>query len=425
MKLLRHKVAVRVWPGVPLAPRPPLGDLLGVVKTGSTYSWVCTSPCHKAPASMPAAPASNLAMRTEQKASRRLNLCVELEVKTHDFPGGWRTITTYDYHPFLNWRGRYQGPWSMRAWVLGWSLFWPPFGTVHLTQQCVSSTTAIWLASKGFVQTIFERLGMTWVWLAPTYGTIPDNSHLRSSNLDVNRSQTNIPNSCWIELNLCCISMPVASVLVVWRHLPLSVRARAAAKAATKGATFRFLRPESSWFHQLKVAGLKQSKINRGLVWLLNICSKVQAFMDELANTFTQTYHQADWRVIALVGYVFFFFSREILWLSFSLPMQPDHKILFWSKKKWGKRIWIADSGKKIHANHAWRFLIYGYCGMACNWSRIFLDDSSVVFGVIILSCRRSCDEQLELTQQDSARIHSHPPQIGEARRKHIDPPIF
>jgi hypothetical protein len=43
----------------------------------------------KAPASMPAALASNLApMRTEQKAGQRLNLCVELEVKAYDFPDG-------------------------------------------------------------------------------------------------------------------------------------------------------------------------------------------------------------------------------------------------------------------------------------------------------------------------------------------------
>ena len=32
------------------------------------------------------------------------------------------------------------------------------------------------------------------------------------------------------------------------------------------------------------MAGLKQSEINRRLVWLLNICSHVHPFMDELVN---------------------------------------------------------------------------------------------------------------------------------------------
>lgn len=129
------------------------------------------------------------------------------------------------------------------------------------------------------------------------------------------------------------------------------------------------------------MAGLKQSEINHRLVWLLNICSHVHPFMDELVNIHSSKHIrqiQGEQHWLA----AFFFFAKEILWLSFSLPTQPDHKILFLEQEIRGQTHLDGGFWKILTENHAWRFLIYGYCGMASNWSRVFLDDSSVVFGV-------------------------------------------
>lgn len=85
------------------------------------------------------------------------------------------------------------------------------------------------------------------------------------------------------------------------------------------------------------MAGLKQSEINHCLVWLLNICSHVHPFMDELVNVHSSKHiiRQIQGELHWLAA--FCFFAKEILWLSFSLPTQPDHKILFLEQERMGQ----------------------------------------------------------------------------------------
>jgi len=59
--------------------------------------------------------------------------------------------------------------------------------------------------------------------------------------------------------------------------------------------------------------------------------------MDELVNIHSSKHiiRQIQGELHWLAA--FCFFAKEILWLSFSLPTQPDHKILFLEQERMGQ----------------------------------------------------------------------------------------